>query len=332
MDKFRWAYVGCGSIANNTARSITRGDHAIAAVYSRNLEKARDFAERYGGKAFDNFGSLLENGGFDGVYIATPHSSHADYAVRAMDAGFPVLCEKPVGVSVPEVDRMLTAARENDVYFCEAMWTWFSDVALTVGKWINGKRIGEIRNVRMEYAFPGVMASRNSRLLTPETAGGALLDIGVYPITYCYRLFGYPDSIVCKGRLKNGIDIAEIIRLGYKGFECRLDISLTRLGESCRITGTDGKISVPVFHMAQLVSLRTKMNRENYTGRTDYLTEFTRAAEEIRAGRKESAFVPHSATRNCMKIMDECRKQLGLVYPFEKGQSVPSSKFQVPRF
>ncbi len=326
MDKFRWAYVGSGSIANNTARSITRGDHAIAAVYSRNLEKARDFAERYGGKAFDSFGSLLENGDFAGAYIATPHSSHADYAVRAMDAGFPVLCEKPVGVSVPEVDRMLAAARKNDVYFCEAMWTWFSDVALNVRKWIDEKKIGEIKNVRMEYAFPGVMANKNSRLLTPETAGGALLDIGVYPITYCYRLFGCPERIECKGRLKNGIDIAENIRLCYKGFDCRLEISLTRLGESCRITGTEGKISVPVFHAAQLATLKTKEKRKNFTGRTDYLTEFTRAAEEIRSGLKESAFVPHAATRDCMAIMDECRKQLGLVYPFEKGQRIPGSK------
>ncbi|MBQ6067631.1 MAG: Gfo/Idh/MocA family oxidoreductase [Clostridia bacterium] len=317
MSKFRWAYVGSGSIAGNTARSVTKGEHTIAAVCSRNPETAAAFAEKYGAAVYADFDALLEADGFDGVYIATPHTSHADYAVRAMRAGKPVLCEKPVGVSTAEVDRMLAASRENGVYFCEAMWTWFSDVALTVKQWIDEKRIGWIRSVRMEYAFPGVMMRKTSRLLMPQTAGGALLDIGVYPITYCYRLFGYPDRIDCRGTLKDGIDIEETVTLGYAGFDCTLHISLTKLRESCRIVGTEGGITVPVFHMAKLAALKTKAKKETFAGKTDYLTEFTRAAEEIRAEKTESLFVPHAATRDCMRIMDECRRQLGLVYPFE---------------
>ena len=318
MSKFRWAYIGSGSIAKNTARSITKGEHEITAVWSRNREKAGEFAGKYGAEVFDSFDALLDSDRFDGVYIATPHTSHAEYAVGAMRAGRPVLCEKPVGVSVCEVDGMLDTARENNVYFCEAMWTWFSDVALTVGKWVGEKRIGDIKSVRMSYAFPGVMMSRNSRLLMPQTAGGALLDIGVYPITYCYRLFGYPDRIDCRGTLRNGIDIAEVVTLGYGGFDCTLDISLTKAAENCKIVGTDGEIGVPVFHMAKYAALKSGGKKEVFTGRTDYLTEFTRASEEIRAGLTESAFVPHAATRDCMTIMDECRRQMGLVYPFER--------------
>ncbi len=321
MEKFRWAYVGSDSIAGSTAASITRGAHEIAAVYSRNAAKAQEFAAKYGAKAYSSFEEMLAQGEFDAVYIATPHTSHLEYSLKAMRAGKPVLCEKPAGVSEREVSEMLTASRENNVYFCEAMWTWFSPVALEVKKWVAEKRIGEIKSVKIEYAFPGVLMSRNSRLLMPETAGGALLDIGVYPITYCYNLFGFPDRIGCRGKLKNGIDIEEKVTLGYEGFDCVLNMSLTRLKESCKITGTLGGITIPVFHMARLASLKTKERKENFTGKTDYLTEFSRAADEIRAGRTESLYIPHKSTLDCMRIMDECRRQMGLVYPFEEEKN-----------
>ena len=321
MEKFRWAYAGSGSIAGNTAASITRGAHEIAAVYSRNAAKAQEFAAKYGAKAYSSFEEMLAQGEFDAVYIATPHTSHLEYSLKAMRAGKPVLCEKPAGVSEREVSEMLTASRENNVYFCEAMWTWFSPVALEVKKWVAEKRIGEIKSVKIEYAFPGVLMSRNSRLLMPETAGGALLDIGVYPITYCYNLFGFPDRIGCRGKLKNGIDIEEKVTLGYEGFDCVLNMSLTRLKESCKITGTLGGITIPVFHMARLASLKTGEGKENFTGKTDYLTEFSRAADEIRAGRTESLYIPHKSTLDCMRIMDECRRQMGLVYPFEEEKN-----------
>ena len=263
---------------------------------------------------------MLSSGCFDAVYIATPHTAHIEYALGAMRAGFPVLCEKPVGVSEAQARQMIEASRENNVYFCEAMWTWFSDLPYTVKKWIDEGRAGDIKKVSIFYAFPGLMMNKNSRLLMPETAGGALLDIGIYPITYCYRLFGYPKSIKCKGRVRGGIDTGETVTLGYDGFECRLEMSLSKLGESCKITGTKGKINIPVFHVAQLAALKSESGRETATGRTDYLTEFTRAADEIRAGLTESAFVPQKATLDCLRITDECRRQMNLVYPFEKQE------------
>ena len=317
MEPFRWAYVGSGSIARNTARNITKGDHVIRAVCSRNAATAAGFAEKYGAKAFPSFDALLASGGFDGIYIATPHTAHIEYALMAMEAGFPVLCEKPVGVSAAEAETMIRTSQERGVYFCEAMWTWFSDLAYTVKRWTDEGRAGAVRSVHMEYAFPGVMMSKNSRLLMPSTAGGALLDIGVYPITYCYRLFGWPRQIRCRGTVKNGIDVEETVILGYKGFDCTLDISLTRLGERCKITGTNGTITVPMFHMARSAALKTGETRETVKGKTDYLTEFSRVAEEIRSGRTQSAFVPQQATLDCLKIMDECRRQMDLVYPFE---------------
>lgn len=319
MEKFRWAYIGSGNIAASTAKDILKGKHTISSVYSRNYEKAAAFAQKHGAKAFKDFESAVNREDVDAVYIATPHTSHVEYAVKAMKLGKPVLCEKPVGVSVRDVDILTKSAAENDVYFCEAMWTWFSDVALTVKKWVDDKEIGDIKNVVINYAFPGIMMPKTSRVLTPETAGGALLDIGIYPITYCRNLFGFPKKISCSGELKNGIDISETVILEYDGFKCTLNMSLCTLKENCTIEGSKGTIKLPAFfHMASKAVLKTESKRETYRGKTDYLTEFTRAAEEIKQGKKQSSYIPLSATRDCMLIMDECRRQMNLVYPFEE--------------
>lgn len=319
MDKFRWAYIGSGSIADSTAKDITKGSHTITAVYSRNYEKAKAFASKYGAAVCDDFDSTVKREDVDAVYIATPHTAHVAYAVRAMELGKPVLCEKPVGVCVRDADTLINAAKSNNIYFCEAMWTWFSDVALTVKKWVADGEIGEIRDVVINYMFPGILMPKTSRLLMPETAGGALLDVGIYPITYCYNLFGYPDKITCTGKLKGGIDIAETVVLDYGKFRCTLHMSLCWLKENCIIKGSKGTVVLPsFFHMASKAVLKNKSGRQVFNGKTDYLTEFTRVAQEIKQGKKESDYIPFSATRDCMRIMDECRSQMGLVYPFEK--------------
>ena len=319
MSKFRWAYIGSGNIAYSTARQITAGEHEIVSVYSRNFEKAKAFAEKFSAKAYDSFEEAVFRNEVDGVYIATPHTSHVDYAVRAMQGGKSVLCEKPVGVNGKDVEILINTSKETGVYFCEAMWTWFSDVALTVKKWVNSGKIGKVKEVKINYAFPGRFMSKDSRVRMPETAGGALLDIGIYPITYCYNLFGFPKKIECTGKIKDGIDVAETVILSYDGFRCVLKMSLYSLKESCVIKGTEGKITFPTFfHMASKVVLKNGKGKTVYNGKTDYLVEFSRAADEIRSGKAESDYIPFTATADCMKIMDECRRQMKFVYPFEK--------------
>ena len=319
MDIFRWAYIGSDSIARNTARSITKGDHKITAVYSRNPDTAKAFAEKYGAAVYPTAEAAMTAADVDGVYVATPHTSHRDYALQAIRLGKPVLCEKPVGVSAAEAEAMIDAAKAGGVYFCEAMWTWFSDVALTVKQWVQSGKIGDVQRVEMDYAFPGMLMQKNSRVRMPETAGGALLDIGIYPVTYCYNLFGFPQSIRCNGVLQDGIDVSETVTLGYGGFSCVLRTSLTSLKERCLIVGSRGKIKIDLFHMASKAVLKTDEGKEVFRGSTDYLTQFTRAAEEIRAGKTESAYIPPEATRDCLRILDVCRAQMGLVYPFERS-------------
>lgn len=318
MNKFRWAYIGSGSIAYSTAKSILKGDHIITAVYSRTYKKAAAFAGRFGAKAYESFDEMLSEGEFDGVYIATPHTSHVEYAVAALKAHIPVLCEKPVGVSAKDVELLIKTARENDTYFAEAMWTWFSDTALTVKKWISNGEIGEVKTVEIHHCFPGMSMKADSRVRDPMTAGGALLDIGIYPITYCYNLFGYPDSITCNGTVEHGIDTKEKVVLTYGELKCELYMSLYYLKEKCVIKGTAGSVRLPgAFHAAPMALLFKKLSVKTGFGKTTYLIEFDRCAKEIREGKKESSYVPFEATLSTMKIMDECRRQMGLVYPFE---------------
>lgn len=317
METFKWAYIGCGSIAEKTAKDIIKGNHKITSVYSRNHEKACAFAEKYGAAAFKTAEEAILRKDVDAVYIATPHTTHLEYSIIALKNQKPVLCEKPVGINASDAEKLIRCAEENKTYFCEAMWTWFSDVALTVKEWIKSGKIGEVEEVKINYSFPGILKPKTSRVLLPETAGGALLDIGIYPITYCYNLFGYPDEIICSGTVKNGIDISEKITLRFGKTICKFKVSLTTAREDCTIKGSEGKIILPLFHMASKATLKTKEGKEIFNGKTDYLTEFTRVAEEIKAGKTQSDYIPFSSTRDCMKIMDECRRQMNLIYPCE---------------
>lgn len=315
---FRWAYIGSGSIAKQTARAITKKGHKITAVYSRSFAHAESFARKFGARAFHSADEMFSCGEFDAVYIATPHNSHTAYSVEAMKRGFPVLCEKPCGVSLRDFETARKTAEENGVYFAEAMWTWFNDVARTVREWTDGGKIGKIKSVEITHAFPGMLMSRSSRLLTPATAGGALLDIGIYPVAYCVNLFGEPETVKCAGTLKNGIDTGEEIILGYGDFECRLKTSLYCLREGAVIKGSEGKITMsPIYHLANRCTLKNADGRKTFRKKTDYPTEFSRAADEIRRGATKSEYVPPEKTAQVLKVLDECRRQMGLVYPFE---------------
>jgi len=318
VEKFKWLYVGSGSIANKTAGQITKGNHEVVGVVSRNNASGKALSKRFGCTYYNSIEEAIEKSEADGAYIATPHTSHIEYAVKCLERKLPVLCEKPVGVSQKDAVILSETAKKYDTYYVEAMWTWFSPVANQVKKWIDDGKIGEVKSAKLHYSFPGIMLKKNSRVKLPQTAGGALLDVGIYPITYCYNLFGYPDGITCKGLLRNGIDYGEKVNLTFGKINCKLNISLLFERESCTIYGEKGKIYLPVFHAANVAMLQSNGKKTVFSGRTDYLNEFNKVAEEIRQGKKQSEVIPFKATEDCLKIMDECRRQMKLVYPFEK--------------
>lgn len=320
MDKFRWAYIGCGGIAETTAKEILRsGRHEIIAVWNRTRERAEKFAGRYGGTVCSTVDEAIRAPGVEGVYIATTPDMHPEYIRRCIALGRPVLCEKPFAVNAAETHALLEEAARAGVYVSEAMWTWHNDIALRVREWVRSGRIGEIRAVRMTYGYPLIWLSHRRRHLDPVRLGGALLDIGIYPVRCCYELFGPPRDIKCRGVLKEGVDLREEVELRYGGFTARLNIAMDRmLGERAVIVGSRGIIRIPQPHAARRARAGGPRPETVLDDSALYAKQFSNVAEEIRAGCTEGAKVPARGTVDVMRILDECRRQMGLVYPCEE--------------
>ena len=320
MNKFHWAYIGCGGIAETTAKEILRsGQHEITAVWNRTRERAEKFSGRYGGTVYTTIDEAICAPSVEGVYIATTPDKHPEYIRRCIAHRRPVLCEKPFAVNAAVAKALLEEAARAGVYVSEAMWTWHNDIALCVKEWVQSGRVGEIRAVRMTYGYPLIWFSTKHRLRDPVRIGGALLDIGIYPVRYCYELFGIPKEISYQGVLKGGVDLREKLELRYEGFTARLDIAIDRmLGERAVIVGAKGVIRIPQPHAARRARLDGSYPEIVRDDSDLYTKQFSNVAEEIRAGRTEGAKVPARGTVDVMRILDECRRQMGLVYPCEK--------------
>ena len=318
---FQWCFIGTGKLAGGVAEQLTAtGRHQVRSVCSRRFEKAKEFAEKWGGEAYEDAASAISAEGVDGVYIVTPHSSHYEMAKLALSLGKPVLCEKPFTMRAEEARDLFRIAMEKKVYLVEGMWTWFAPVANQVSKWVDEGEIGEIKSVETHFLVN--VLNYAPRLTDPNLAGGALLDSGVYPLTYLYRLFGKPTDVKCVGNLQGGIDLSEEIELTFEnGLKTNLSVAINaeKYDNHILIRGTKGEIYSEGINCSDKAELRRKDGEtEIFREPTTMINEFDKTAEEIRLGRIESVYVPAQATIDVMEIMDECRKQMNLVYPFEK--------------
>ncbi len=321
MEKFRWCFIGTGSLARQVASQLNKsGRHEVVSVYTRDYNKAVEFSKKYGGKAYETVEAAISASDVDGVYIVTPHNAHFRYAKISILLGKPVFCEKAFTVTAAEADELIELSRENGVYLCEAMWTWFSPCANMTKKWIDENKIGKVKTAHFSYHVN--IAGRGGRLTDPKRAGGALLDITVYPITYAYRLFGMPDKIDAKANITKGVDLSEQIVFEYSdGLKVFITASLedNKGLEKMVIKGENGFITAPFFHAYNKVTYKNGLfNREVFRGSgpriNSYLDEFNAVAEDIRVGRKESSFVPLKATSDVMHILDRVRDLIGLKY------------------
>lgn len=316
---FGWAIIGCGKMAETAVKELNKSNAGrIVAVWNRTRARAEKFAKKFGGKVFDSAEDAIKAEGVDCVYIATTHDMHAHFSKVAINLGVPVLCEKPMAVNFSQAQEVFSLAKERGVYLAEAMWTWHNPVSIKVKSWITEGKIGRIKSVKASFAFPICKMSKNPRLTSPKLAGGALLDIGIYPVRYVYELFGTPLKTECSGDI-NGVDYEENIKMHYNGFIAGIFVSMKRLrGEKIVIDGENGKITVSVYHKASKAKLKGK-NRETFKNKALlYALQFEHTSEDITAGRKFSPFNPAEKTLETMKILDECRAQMQLKYPFEK--------------
>ena len=318
---FNWCFIGCGKLAHTVAEQMKKHmGHKIISCYTRDFYKCKTFGEKYGATPFESAADAITADGVDGVYVVTPHNAHHRFTKLALELGKPVLCEKAFTVTSEETEELIALAKEKNIYLCEAMWTWFSPAANKVKDWVDSGEIGKVSGADFTYHMMSVnYAPRNS---DPRRAGGALLNITVYPIAYAYRLFGYPASIESTGKIVDGIDHGEEIKMTFAGGEV-VNISASMVDtdgfEKMTIYGERGKIKAPLYHASGIASLhRGLLHSKLYLSGgklfNSYMDEFDKVAEEIQNGLTESEVYPLRSTLDIMKIMDEIRGQIGLEY------------------
>jgi len=209
MKTINWGIIGAGNISSYFATALNGMENTkITAVASRNLEKAKEFAEKYScSKAYGSYEELANDSEIDVVYIGTPHTEHKGNAELCLKSGKSVLCEKPFTLNEKDTRYLAQLAKEHNLFLMEAMWTKFLPVTKQVKNWIAEGKIGKVKNMKISFGFQAEINEAN-RLFNYELAGGALLDVGVYPINYAVHLIGsLPKKVVSTAvLLPNGID------------------------------------------------------------------------------------------------------------------------------
>ncbi|MDO5422288.1 MAG: Gfo/Idh/MocA family oxidoreductase [Eubacteriales bacterium] len=318
----RWCFIGTGTLAKPIAEILTKSDHhQVTSVYTRTFEKGQAFAATYGATAYPTLEEAVSAPDVDAVYIVTPHNNHFQSAKTALLLGKPVLLEKPFTMTAAEAKELFALAERQNLYLAEAMWTWFSPIANQVKTWLDAGEFGDLEDVRINHKVN--ILKYAPRVTDPNRAGGAILDTGVYPLTFAYRLFGQPETLVCEGELADGIDLQETVTLTWKnGLTVPIGVSIAtdKYLEEIYLKGTKAKMLLEHFHGAESVTLeRADGTTETVTAKDLYLNEFNLAAEEFRSGKLTSSYVPKEATIAVMELIDECRRQMNLVYPFERS-------------
>lgn len=316
--EFGWAFIGTGTLAKTVIRDISyTGRHKVITAYSRNREKLEAFCAPYGTKPCGSVEECINAPGIEAVYIVITNESHYAIAKKCLENGKHVLLEKPFTINVQETEALIALAKEKKLYLAEAMWTWFNDSSYKIRDLVQSGVLGDIKKVKMSFAENSIGYA--PRVSDPLLGGGAVLDIGIYTMTYAYRLFGQPEAMKFEGILQNGIDIKENITYSYKDFDVEMFVSIVdSQGAYVFIEGTKGSVMLPRFYACCDSMYRIGDEIGYVPAGKGYVEEFDKVAEEIRSGLTESAYVPFAATIDNMKALDEARRQMGLVYPFEK--------------
>jgi predicted dehydrogenase len=325
-DKFRWGIIGPGRIAQKFAQGLqVIAEARLQAVASTNGERAQAFADQYNAqKAYSSYEAMLNDPQVDAVYIATPLNFHYDNARICLEAGKPVLCEKPLTVNATQAQALCELARAKSIFLMEALWTRFHPAYQQVRRWLDDGAVGEIRLLDSTMGF-NKPKDPQDRLFNPNLAGGALLDLGVYPIAISQWVMGKnPTAFQVKSHFSDtGVDDLTCATLQYgegafSQFSCNF---LTDNQNEFIIYGTQGAIRIhPFYWLSTRVSLLTP-DREETIQCPFRASGFEYEAEEVmrcvRDGKLESDIMPHAHTLANMSLMDDIRQEIGLVYPFE---------------
>lgn len=318
--------LACGPMAEIFARTLIQMEEAECyAVASRSLSRAEAFAREYGfTKAYGSYEALCEDPEVELVYIATPHSCHYENMELCIRHKKPVLCEKAFTMNAGEARKIMELAEQEQVFAAEAIWTRYMPSRQMIREVVDSGIIGKVSVLTANLSYP---ISGKERIMRPELAGGALLDIGVYGLNFALMHFGTDiERMESSVRMTDtGVDAMESITLFFKDGRMAVlthDI-YSRSDRKGIFYGEKGYIVVENINNPRSIAVYDAEDRllkqmdvpEQISG---YEYEVRECIEAIRAGAKESSSMPLSDSALVMEIMDRLRKQWGMVYPREE--------------
>ena len=325
MKTIRWGIVGPGNIARKFARAVKNIPGAeLAAVASRNEEKAKAFADAYGiPHAFEGYEAMAAFDGIDAVYIATPHPFHKPCAEMFINAGKHVLCEKPVCVNAAQAEQLQKCAEEKGVFLMEAVWTRFLPAILEAQRLVKEGRIGELRGLEADFCY-GMSTKVDSYIYRNELAGGALLDVGIYGLTFAALFLGTdPVKITADADVWHDVDRQNCVVLKYENGALANITSAVNLfkPETAYLYGSKGYISIPTFYGAQELFVHVDGETEHIAKPSlgeGFEEEILEACKCIREGKQQSDILPMAESIKLLRQMDAIRKQIGIRYPWDE--------------
>lgn len=326
IQPIRWGILGTGRIAGIFAEGLrTLPDARLVAVGSRSAARAEHFGALYDvPRRYSSYTALVADPAVDIVYVTSPHALHCEHTLLALQAGKPVLCEKPFALNARQAAAMIDAARARNLLLVEAMWTRWLPLMARLRELLAEQMIGAVRMLRADFGFRATPDPQH-RLFNPALGGGALLDVGVYCISFASMLFGTPTQITGLATLGGtGVDEQAAIVLGYAGGQlATLTTAIrTNIPHEALILGTAGYIRL---HEQWWCPTRLTVQRDGQPAETialpyqgnGYHYEAAEAMRCLRAGEIESPVLPHAETLVIMQTLDALRAQWGLRYPGE---------------
>ncbi len=333
METIRWGVLAPGRIAHSFVADLALvPDAELVATGSRSLARAEEFATRYGGRAHGSYEALVEDPAVDVVYVASPHSLHEEHVRLALAAGKAVLCEKPMTLDAASAAGLFEEAAARGLFLMEAMWTATHPTIRAMTTLLAGGEHGTARQVHADLGFvvPGVFGGGDptDRLLDPALGAGALLDMGIYPLTLAHLVLGEPLSLAAVAhRAESGIDLDVAVAGLYPGgATAALTASMTSQSPRTASVATEiGRFDLPWdFHHPERIRWTSYWQADGTSSWVEpeepvigrgYGNEVLEVHRCLRAGATTSALVPPEQTLSLMRQMDDLRRQIGVVYP-----------------
>ena len=326
VDSIRWGILGTGRIANQFAQGLAElSDAELVAVGSRTFQSAQFFAAQYGApRPHASYQALVRDAEVDVIYVATPNPQHKEHSLLCLEAGKPVLCEKPFALNAREAEDVIRVAREKKLFLMEAMWSRFFPLMAKVRALLADGAIGDLQMLVADLCIRFDFDPLDRRYAL-ELGGGALLDLGVYPISFASMIMGPPSGITSMAHLgETGVDEQAGIVFRYdQGQMSALHTSI-RVDSPVEATllGTKGQIRLhpwwirPNKLTLSLTGQETTTIEMPYEG-NGYQFEAAEVMDCLRANKLESDLMPLDETHLIMQTMDAIRAQWGLKYPVE---------------